>query len=176
MTDEELPVYLDGPKLIAFLESEGITRGILTEAQKRRWWDWEQGGRASIYKTAGQILTEHQISEALIPEDVWCEDQSGPGRKKKAMKPAEWHPIAEAGFVKGRKTADIAIELGLSPDTVRKFRKGWQRRLHQAERELKKQEAIEMLKRGVPSPEIRRELDVPEASLRRWKTALDTAA
>jgi hypothetical protein len=77
---DQLPRFLDGPKFVAFLKSEGVQRHHLTESQKRRYYEWERGARADLYSPTGdtssvdQILTEHSLFN-LIPDDCWSEDQ-----------------------------------------------------------------------------------------------------
>jgi hypothetical protein len=72
---EELPRWLDGPKFIAFLLSEGVVKSEQSDATIRRWTDWERGGRADRYGAADKVLTENMIAERLIPADVWATEQ-----------------------------------------------------------------------------------------------------
>jgi hypothetical protein len=70
-----LPRFLNGPKFVAWLISEGINKRDVTESQNRRWHDWEKGSRADVYATTtDQLLTDHYL-HALIPDDVWALDQ-----------------------------------------------------------------------------------------------------
>jgi DNA-binding NarL/FixJ family response regulator len=72
---EELPRWLDGPRFIAFLLSEGVVKNQQPDATIRRWSDWERGGRADRYGAADRVMTENLISERMIPDDVWSADQ-----------------------------------------------------------------------------------------------------
>ena len=77
---DRLPRFLDGPKFIAFLNSEGVFRHHLTDSQKRRYYEWEHGARADLYSPVPGpspvdcILTEHGLFN-LIPDDCWSNDQ-----------------------------------------------------------------------------------------------------
>ncbi len=70
-----LPRFLDGPRFIAFLASEGIHRHHMSNSQKRRFYEWEQGARADIYtESTDRLITDHCLL-AIIPDDCWSEDQ-----------------------------------------------------------------------------------------------------
>lgn len=77
-----LPQYLDGPKFVAWLSSEGIHRQQLTDAQKRRYYEWEKGARADYYSTCvDELLTTHLLQN-LIPDDIWATDQRRKGGRR----------------------------------------------------------------------------------------------
>jgi hypothetical protein len=90
MTD--LPRFLDGPKFVAWLESEGVTKTGLTESQYRRWFDWERGARADLYTAStDQLLTDNYLHN-LIPDDVWARDQEPVSRGPKKQRQATSKP------------------------------------------------------------------------------------
>jgi hypothetical protein len=117
--EKELPRWLDGPKFIAFLLSEGVVKGQQSDATIRRWTDWERGSRADRYGAADRVMTENLISERMIPDDVWADDQNylrktSPkvlARKSKGLE-----------MIDGGKTyREVASILGVSRTTVRRW-------------------------------------------------------
>lgn len=132
----EFPQYLDGPKFIAYLQSEGVEKHNLIDSEKRRWQDWKDGGRADLYsECVDGLLARYGINaDRDIPKDVWHEDQShnrgraskGKGRVKR--KPSR--PQREARKAKGIKMLldgepipYITAKLGLGSTTAYKWRK-----------------------------------------------------
>jgi hypothetical protein len=118
--DEELPRWLDGPRFIAFLLSEGVVKSQQSDAALRRWTDWERGGRADIYGAAGNILTENLIAERLIPGDVWAEEQKFLRNKSPKLdaRKSEGLALLEQG-IGMRKVAEA---LGVSRRTVNRWK------------------------------------------------------
>ncbi len=119
MEEEELPRWLDGPKFIEFLLSEGVIKNQQSGATIRRWTDWERGGRADRYGAADRVMTENLISERMIPDDVWADNQNylrktSPtvlARKSKGLE-----------LIDGGKTQkEVASILGVSRTTVRRW-------------------------------------------------------
>lgn len=71
-----LPRYLDGPKFVAFLLSEGIHKHQVPESVQRRWHDWERGARADVYTASVDRLLTDELLLDLIPDDCWSENQN----------------------------------------------------------------------------------------------------
>lgn len=121
-----LPQYLDGPSFVEFLVSEGVNLEILPESHKRRVYDWRQGARASIYGTADKILTDHCISERLIPDECWAADQRVTNKGHHQKTPAEMKKLREQGtalLVDGYTTNQVAKKVGVSVVTAQKWRR-----------------------------------------------------
>lgn len=134
MDDNSHLRYLDGPRFVRWLaEDEQIDYSVLTDSQKRRWYDWSKGTRADIYcLTVDQILTENYISSRLIPDDVWAADQrkANQGRthlplKEQKLRREEGKLLLRAGC--GVK--EISKKLNVSITTVR----NWQRAMRKEE-------------------------------------------
>ena len=126
MDDLELR-FLDGPKLVEWLISEGVKYSHLTDAQQRRWSDWRRGCRADLYSnTVDRILTEYYLSSRLIPDDVWSEDQKNKNAGKKRRTPAEQKRLREEGrllLAAGCTLVEVRTKLGVSEAAVRKWRR-----------------------------------------------------
>jgi hypothetical protein len=118
--DEELPRWLDGPKFIAFLLSEGIVKSEQPESTLRRWTDWERGGRADIYGAAGNVMTENLISERFIPDDCWSKDQKYLRKRspKVDARKSEGLKMLEDGF----SMRKVGEALGVSRRTVNRWK------------------------------------------------------
>lgn len=130
----EMPTFLDGPRFIEFLTQRGIDRYELTESQQRRWHDWESGGRASIYDTAGDILTEYMISERCLPDWVWAAEQRKSGKRDGTTRrtKAQIEELREDGklmLANGMTVKEIARELKVSETSVR----SWKRKMAEEE-------------------------------------------
>lgn len=126
--------YLDGPQFVRWLEEEeGIDRSVLTDSQKRRWYDWSKGSRADIYCLAvDQILTEHLISSRLIPDDVWASDQRKNIHGRKALPEKEQRLRREEGKLllrAGCGAKEVSKKLNVSITTAR----NWQRAMRKEE-------------------------------------------
>jgi len=116
--------FLDGPKFIKWLQhEEKVAPALLTDAQKRRWYDWGQGQRADLYSNAvDRILTDNYISSRLIPDEVWAENQLTKNSGHKQLPPKQ----QQARKAEGRMLImaevpprDIAEKLKVSLATVR---------------------------------------------------------
>jgi hypothetical protein len=118
--DEKLPRWLDGPKFIDFLLSEGVVKGEQPGATIRRWTDWERGGRADIYGAAGNVLTENLISERLIPADVWANEQKY--LRKRSVKLDARKSEGLALLEQGLGMRKVAEALGVSRRTVNRWK------------------------------------------------------
>ena len=121
-----MPQYLDGPSFVEFLVSEGVNLEILPESHKRRVYDWRQGARASIYGTADKILTDHCISERLIPDECWAADQRITSQRMPRRDPKEMDELREDGkmmLLNGMTTNKVARELGVSVTTAQNWRR-----------------------------------------------------
>lgn len=126
--EEEDPRYLDGPKLVKWLtEEEGLKPEKLTDAQRRRWRDWKSGERADVYGAVDRILTNAGISFRLIPEDCWCPNQTryekNRGRRLSNDEARARKQDALSMFAQGKEPSEIANELGLALDTVRRWKR-----------------------------------------------------
>lgn len=137
-----MPTYLDGPNFIEFLQEQGIERADLTESQTRRWTDWEQGARASIYDSAGDILTEYMISERCLPDWVWASEQ----RNKPNRAPEKQHSKEELRelredsflmFANGETVRNVARELKVSETTAQNWRKKYREAAEEAAEETR---------------------------------------
>lgn len=120
--------YLDGPQFVRWLEEEeGIDRNVLTDSQKRRWYDWSKGGRADIYCLAvDRILTDHLISSRLIPDYVWAVDQRKNIHGRKSLPEKQQRLRREEGKLLLRAGCDpkeISKKLNVSITTVRNWRR-----------------------------------------------------
>lgn len=124
--------FLDGPRFTRWLvEEEKFEPSSLGDSQRRRWYDWERGGRADLYSNAvDRILTDHMISSRLIPDDVWSSDQRLKAEGKPRKSPAEQQRLRDEGrllLAAGVATKEIAAKLGVSATTIR----NWRRRMRQ---------------------------------------------
>lgn len=120
--------FLDGPKLIKWLqEEEKVDPSLLTESQKRRWYDWGQGQRADLYSSAvDRILTDNYISSRLIPDDVWAKDQRNRNEGRTQLPPQEQKARKAEGrmlLVADVHASDIANKLNVSVATVRVWKR-----------------------------------------------------
>jgi hypothetical protein len=121
----EEPRYLDGPKLVEWLtKDEGVKFERLTDAQKRRWRDWEAGERADLYGAVDRILTSQGISMRLIPDDCWSRDQRK--ERKARLSREEMQALRREALVlikEGHDNKHIAQRLDVNNTTVGKWRK-----------------------------------------------------
>ena len=120
--------FLDGPKFIKWLQhEEKVDPSLLTESQKRRWYDWGQGQRADLYSSAvDRILTDNYISSRLIPDDVWSENQLNRNEGNTQLPPQEQKARKAEGrmlLVADVSSKDIASKLNVSIATVRVWRR-----------------------------------------------------
>jgi hypothetical protein len=120
--------FLDGPKFIKWMkEEEGVDPSLLTESQKRRWYDWGQGQRADLYSSAvDRIMTDHYISSRLIPDDVWAKDQRNRNEGRTQLPPKEQQARKAEGrmlLVADVAASDIANKLNVSVATVRVWKR-----------------------------------------------------
>lgn len=120
--------FLDGPRFTRWLvEEEKFLPSVLEDSQRRRWYDWERGGRADLYSnTVDRILTDMMLSSRLIPDDVWSEDQSSRAEGKPRKPLAEQQRLRNEGRLlieAGVHARDIAEKLGVSMTTVRNWRR-----------------------------------------------------
>lgn len=131
MSDDLELRFLDGPKLIEWLTSEGVVYGHLTDAQQRRWSDWKRGCRADLYSnTVDRILTEHYLSSRLIPDEIWSKDQRTRNQGRKQRPPAEQKRLREEGrllLAAGCTIVEVRTKLGVSEQAVRKWRRDMQK-------------------------------------------------
>jgi hypothetical protein len=115
---DELPRYLNGPRLVAWLTSEGIEREHLTDSETRRYYDWERGDRADVYsQIVDRMLTRYGIALVNLPDDIWDVHQR-PTIKHLGRK-AETRELLAAGIPE----IEIAERLGLRPNTVHRHRR-----------------------------------------------------
>jgi DNA-binding NarL/FixJ family response regulator len=124
----EEPRFLDGPKFIKWLvEEEGVDPTVLTDSQKRRWYDWKQGQRADLYSSAvDRIMTDHYISSRLVPDDVWSENQLTKNEGKTQLPPKEQKARKAEGrmlILAGVTAKQIANDLGVSMATIRVWKR-----------------------------------------------------
>lgn len=121
----EGPRYLDGPKLVEWLtRDEGVRFERLTDAQKRRWRDWEAGERADLYGAVDRILTSQGISMRLIPDDCWAKDQRKERRPR--LSNEEVRALRHEALVlikEGHSNKQIADKLNVNNTTVGKWRR-----------------------------------------------------
>jgi hypothetical protein len=118
---EELPRWLDGPKFIAFLLSEGIVKSEQSDATIRRWTDWERGGRADRYGAADKVMTENLISERFIPDDCWAREQDYCRKLSPATRSRQEKGLGM--LEQGMSPKEIARELGVHPRSINRWRR-----------------------------------------------------
>lgn len=120
--------FLDGPRFTRWLvEEEKFSPSVLGDSQRRRWYDWERGGRADLYSNSvDRILTDMMLSSRLIPDDVWSEDQSLRAEGKPRKPIAEQKRLRDEGrlLIQAGVTArEVANKLDVSMTTVRNWRR-----------------------------------------------------
>jgi len=59
--------YLDGPRLVEWLEGEGVQAG-----ESRAFKSWRAGAVATVY-AADRFLTKNGLHIHLLPDDLWVE-------------------------------------------------------------------------------------------------------
>ena len=127
MKDPDELRFIDGPKLVEWLISEGVEYRHLTDAQQRRWSDWRRGCRADLYSNpVDRILTDNYLSSRLIPDDAWAKDQRNKNEGRKPLPPAEQARLRAEGrllLAAGCTIVEVRKKLGVSEGTVRKWRR-----------------------------------------------------
>lgn len=75
--------YLDGPRLVKWLEAEGLKAG-----ESRAFNRWKAGAAATVY-AADRFLTKRGLHIHLLPDDLWIDPPSG--EEPKSGKRARTH-------------------------------------------------------------------------------------
>jgi hypothetical protein len=116
--------WLDGPKFIAWLESEhGFKASHHGSNAERRAQRWKNGDMVSIWK-ADELLTKLSLHISLIPEAVWLAAGATERYAKPEGRPNFTNELREQVIARreaGASPRDLAIETGVSERTIRKW-------------------------------------------------------